>query len=233
ALEKEKDLKKMIITYVATTFLCLIIFFGGIYSRAAIPGVPEASDLALIEYIVSVFPVIVTALIGMVILAEAMSTTDGIFVVMSTIFANDIYYKVLVKRGIVKADETEANRVAMIISRFAVVAVGIVAFLLVKNPPEYMGNVMWIGISGVAAGTMGPILYAIYGKRKSSPRAAELSMIVGLFSYLIMYFGNIIPSTMAAGGYATVIGVVVMWIGAYTLKMPMTKNLEEEDIKAE
>src|SRR5699024_1011691 len=100
-------------------------------------------------------------------------------------------------------------------------------FLIVKNPPQYMGDVMWIGISGVAAGTLGPILYAVFGKRKVSPRVAELSMIGGLLSYLIMYFGGVIPSTMAAGGWATVIGVVIMWIGAYTSKKPMAMNSEE------
>lgn len=227
ALKNERDLGKMILTYIVTTFLCLVIFFGGLYSRAALSGGVEASDLALIEYISAVFPVIVTALLGIVILAAAMSTTDGIFVVISTIFANDIYYKVLVKRGIIKVDEKEANRIALLISRLAVILVGIVAFLIVKNPPQYMGDVMWIGISGVAAGTLGPILYAVFGKRKVSPRVAELSMIGGLLSYLIMYFGGVIPSTMAAGGWATVIGVVIMWIGAYTSKKPMAMNSEE------
>lgn len=227
ALKEEKDLGKMILTYFFTTFLSLIILFGGLYSRAGITEAVESSDLALIEYIINVFPVFVTALIGVVILAAAMSTTDGIFVVMSTIFANDIFYKVLYKKGFVKLNEEKANRIALMTSRVVVILVGVIAFLIVRNPPQYMGDVMWIGISGVAAGTLGPILYAVYGKRKSSPRAAELSMIIGLFSYLIMYFANIIPSTMAAGGYASVIGVLVMWIGAYLIKAPENKEFDK------
>src|SRR5699024_2360349 len=148
-----------------------------------------------------------------------MSTTDGIFVVISTIFANDIFYKVLVKRKIVKVDEKKANKISLIISRIAVIVTGIVSLLLVFNPQEYLGDIMWIGISGVAAGTLEPILYVIFGKKKASPRAAELSMIIGLLTYLIVYFTGLIPSTMAAGGWSTVVGVVVMWIGAYTIKV--------------
>ena len=76
---------------------------------------------------------------------------------------------------------------------------------------------MWIGISGVAAGTVGPVLYAVYGKKKASPRAAEISMIVGLASYLILYFGGIEKSTMAAGAWGTLIGIGVMFLLARLL----------------
>ena len=222
AIRSEKDLGKMILVYFVSLFLCLVILFGGLYSRVHLLDGVAASDLALVEYIDSVFPVIVTALIGVVILAASMSTTDGIFVVISTIFSNDIFYKVLVRRNIVKVDEAKANRISLLISRISVIIVGIVSLLLVFNPPEYLGDIMWIGISGVAAGTLGPILYVIFGKKKASPRAAEVSMVIGLLTYLIVYFTGIIPSTMAAGGWSTVVGVVVMWIGAYTFKVKET-----------
>lgn len=218
ALKSEKDLGKMILVYFVSLFLCLIIFFGGLYSRAHFLDGVAASDLALIEYIDAIFPVLITALIGVVILAASMSTTDGIFVVISTIFANDIFYKVLVKRKIVKVDDEKANKISLRISRIVVILVGIVSLLIVYKQPEYMGDVMWIGISGVAAGTLGPILYVVFGKRKASARAAEISMVVGLLTYLVVYFTGIIPSTMAAGGWSTVIGVIVMWIAAYTIK---------------
>lgn len=218
AIKNEKDLGKMILVYFVSLFLGLIILFGGLYSRVHLLGGASASDLALVEYVDTVFPVVVTALVGVVILAASMSTTDGIFVVISTIFANDIFFKVLVKRNIVKASHSKANRISLLISRITVVIVGIVSLLIVYNQPEYLGDIMWIGISGVAAGTLGPILYALFGKRKASPRAAEISMIVGILTYLIIYFAGIIPSTMAAGGWSTVVGVVVMWIAAYTIK---------------
>lgn len=218
AIRDERDLGKMILVYFVTLFLSLLILFGGLYSRVHLLDGVAASDLALIEYIDSVFPVLITALFGIVILAASMSTTDGIFVVISTIFANDIFYKVLVRRKIIKVDEARANRISLMIGRISVVVIGIVALLLVINPPQYMGDVMWIGISGVAAGTLGPILYVIFGKKKPSPRAAELSMVVGLVTYLVIYFTKIIPSTMAAGGWATVVGVIVMWIAANIFK---------------
>src|SRR5699024_900579 len=153
-----------------------------------------------------------------------LSTTDGLFVVMSTVFANDIFKKVLVKRGIVKVKEENVDKISLRISRYAVLAVGVVASLLVLNPPQFMGDLMWIGISGVSAGTLGSIIYAILGKRKASPRAAEGSMIIGLVFYLIIVFTGIESSPLAAGGWATLVGISAMWILAYTIKQPKTGN---------
>lgn len=221
SLENQKDLRKMIIVYIIASVTSLLVLFGGLYARVAVPGI-ETADLALIEYITWGLPAILAAFVAVVILAAALSTTDGLFVVMSTVFANDIFKKVLVKRGIVKVKEENVDKIALQISRYAVLGVGVAASLLVLNPPAFMGDLMWIGISGVSAGTLGPIIYAIFGKRKASPRAAEGSMIIGLVFYLIIVFTGIESSPLAAGGWATVVGVVVMWLLAYTIKPPNT-----------
>ncbi|WP_404451249.1 sodium:pantothenate symporter [Virgibacillus necropolis] len=234
-LKNEKDLGKMILTYVIAATFSLVVLFGGLYSRAALGDNVVAADLALMEYAVWAFPAIIVALFGVVILAAAMSTTDGLFVSISTVFANDIFLKVLVKRGIINVSDQKAQKIALQISRMTVPLIGLAAFLIVLNPPVYMGSVMWIGISGVAAGTMGPILYAVYGKKKAPARAAELSMVVGLLSYLVIYFGGIIPSTMTAGAVATLIGIATIIVLARVLKEPQSAEVEkvkEKHLKA-
>ena len=106
-LKNEKDLGKMINTYVIVTGLCLLVLFGGVFSRVALGNSIETSDLALLEYIIWAFPAVIVALFGVVILAAAMSTTDGLFVSISTVFANDIFLKFLVKRKIVNVSEAK------------------------------------------------------------------------------------------------------------------------------
>ncbi|MFC7366719.1 MULTISPECIES: sodium:solute symporter family protein [Bhargavaea] len=217
-IKSEKDLGKMILTYVIVASLSVLVLFGGLYSRVALGSGDVVADLALMEYVAWAFPAAVVALFGVVILAAAMSTTDGLFVSISTVFANDIFLKFLVRRGYVKVDEEKAEKIALKISRLTVPVVGIIALLIVMKPPAYMGDIMWIGISGVAAGTLGPILYAVYGRKKASARAAEASMIIGLFAYLILYFSGIIPSTMTAGAVATGIGILTMFVLANVLE---------------
>ncbi|GAA0486199.1 sodium/pantothenate symporter [Salinibacillus aidingensis] len=234
-LKNERDLGKMILTYVIASAFSLFVLFGGLFSRAALGGNVAAPDLALMEYVVWAFPVVVVAIFGVVILAAAMSTTDGLFVSISTVFANDIFLKVLVKRKIVNVSEQKAQKIALQISRLSVPLIGLIAFLIVLEPPVFMGDVLWIGVSGVAAGTMGPILYAVYGKKKAPARAAEVSMIVGLLSYLVIYFGGMISSTMSAGAVSTAIGIFTIVVLARVLKDPqprMMYEIEKEGSKA-
>src|SRR5690606_10507745 len=87
-LKHDKDLGKMIVTYVITTTLCVLVMFGGLYSRVALGSGTVVADLALMGYIEWAFPAIIVAFFGVVILAAAMSTTDGLFVSISTVFAN-------------------------------------------------------------------------------------------------------------------------------------------------
>lgn len=219
SLKNPNDLRKMFIVYIIATVLCLLVLFGGIYSRVALPGL-ETPDIGLLEYVSWGMPAALGALVVVTILAAALSTTDGLFVVLSTVFANDIYRKFLVKRGIVKATPSQMERMAMSISRWAVVVVGIAACFLVLNPPPFLGDLMWIGISGVSAGTLGPIIYAVFSRKKASARAAEASMVIGLITYLIIVFTGIEPSPQAAGGWATCVGVAVMFLLANILKRP-------------
>ncbi len=211
-LKSEKDLGRMIRTYIIVMALCLLVLFGGIYSRVALGGQVASSDLALLQYIEWAFPAAIVALFGVVILAAAMSTTDGLFVSISTVFANDLFLKLIVKQKWVNLETEKANRIAFRISRASVPIVGLLSFLLVLKPPLYMSDLMWIGISGIAAGTMGPILHAVYAKRKAPARAAELSMVVGLISYIVIYFGGVIPSTMSAGAVATILGILTITV---------------------
>ncbi|MCD2137983.1 sodium:solute symporter family protein [Salinicoccus halitifaciens] len=224
-LKNEQDLGKMIATYVVVAALSVLVLFGGLYSRAALGDTASAADLALMDYIIWAFPAIVVALFGVVILAAAMSTTDGIFVSISTVFANDIFLKFLVKRNIVKVSDEKAEKIAFQISRLTVPFIGLLALLIVIRPPEYMGDVMWIGISGIAAGTMGPILQAVYAKRKAPARAAELSMFVGLGSYLFLYFTGIIPSTMSAGAVSVFIGIATINIASWILRSASSSEM--------
>jgi len=219
SLKNPNDLRKMFIVYIITTVLSLLVLFGGLYSRVAVPGL-DAPDLSLLAYVEWGMPAILGAFVVVTILAAALSTTDGLFVVMSTVFANDIYRKFLVRRGYVKTTDEQVEKTAMNISRWAVIVVGILACFLVLKPPPFLGDLMWIGISGVSAGTLGPIMYAVFSKKRASARAAEASMVIGMITYLIIVFTGIESSPQAAGGWATCVGIAVMVILANVLKRP-------------
>ncbi|WP_353223658.1 sodium:pantothenate symporter [Salinisphaera sp. C84B14] len=210
ALKDPKDMRRMIIVYIVAALGFLLVIFGGLY--AAVTVDVDNLDTSLLQYVTVAFPPIVSAFLGLVIIAAAMSTTDGIFVVMSTIVANDIYLKVLVRRGYIKKSPAEAERSALLLSRISVIVVGVVASLIVFNPPESIGMFIWVGISGVASGTLGPLLASLFFPALATRAAASCSLVAGLVAYLAIMFTDAIKSTMAAGSVGVLIGLTVMLV---------------------
>lgn len=215
ALKKPQDMRKMIIVYIISAFCFLLVVFGGLY--AAVTVSVDEMDKAILEYVLAAFPPVGAAFLGIVVIAAAMSTTDGIFVVMSTSIANDIYRKFLVPRGIVKTDPDKVEETAFKISRYTVIIIGIVSFVLALNPPESIGMYIWIGISGVVSGTLGPLLVGIFFPKLATTAAAKVSLVSGVLAYLIIALLDFERSTMAAGAWAVLVGIAVMLIaGIFT-----------------
>lgn len=211
ALQKPKDMAKMITVYVVAAVCFSIVMFGGLYGAATLPEL-DNPDSAIFEYAQVAFPALVVAFLGVVVLAAAMSTSDGIFVVISTSIANDIYRKFLVPRGYVKTPEDRVDRTALRISRVVTLLTGVVATLLVINPPEFIGTFIWIGISGVAAGTLGPLLVGLFLPRLATAIAAKVSVLAGVTGYAVVLLADFERSALAAGAWAVLIGVAAMFV---------------------
>ncbi len=220
ALKDPKDMRRMIIVYIASALCFLLVIFGGLY--AAVTVDVDNLDQSLLQYVTIAFPPIISAFLGLVIIAAAMSTTDGIFVVMSTIVANDIYLKFLVRRGYIDKTKAEAEHTALWLSRWSVIAVGVIASLIVFNPPASIGMFIWIGISGVASGTLGPLLASLFFPALATRTAASCSLVAGLVAYLLILLTGAIKSTMAAGSVGVLIGLAVMLIAGFATRHQLT-----------
>lgn len=219
ALREPRDMAKMIVTYVLCAIAFLSVVFGGFYAVVVAPGL-EVADEAIFAYAQVAFPVVLVALIGVTVMAAAMSTSDGIFVVISTAVANDIYRKFLVAKGFLGkgSSEQQIDQRTLSISRWVTVITGVLACALVVNPPDFIGSFIWIGISGVASATIGPILVALFLPRLARTRAAIASSIGGLCSYLVIHLIGFEESTMAAGAWAVLIGLAIMLVAGYIFR---------------
>src|SRR5699024_1134250 len=93
----------------------------------------------------------------------------------------------------------ETEKYSLLISRLSVVVVGIIAFIIVLNPPESLGMLLWLGISGVASGTMGPLLATIFLPKLATRPAAIASLLVGVGSYIVILMIDLGPSNLASG----------------------------------
>lgn len=231
ALKRPRDMAKMISAYVVTVLACLLVIFGGLYAAVARPGL-DNPDSALFAYLEVAFPPIVIAFIGIVVLAAAMSTSDGLFVVISTSVANDLYKKYLVPKGRVKTPKNGVEIASLRLSRIVTVLTGVLATLLVLRPPEFIGTFIWLGISGVGAGTLGPVIVGLFFPRLASAAAAKISVGVGLGSYGIIYLAGFEASPLAAGAWAVLIGLAAMFVAGLIFRnpVPVDKKIEPTSV---
>ncbi len=211
ALEDPADLQKMIGTYIVLTLCFIMVIFAGFYMNILDPTL-ELADQAIFVYVLDFFPALIAALLGIVILSAALSTTDGLYIVCSTAVANDIFLEYLVEEGYIEMEEERADRIARYIAQGTVVLVGVLAYVIVLQPPALLGELIWIGISGVAAATIAPIMLGIYFPDFVTRKGAESSLILGVGSYVVIYFSTDIPSILVQGTYAVLIGFATMII---------------------
>jgi len=211
ALDDPENLRKMIGTYLVLTVAFLLVIFGGFYLRVLNPGV-EAADQSIFLYVEQYFPPLVAAFLGLVILSAALSTTDGLYIVVSTAIANDIFLKFLVAEEYVEMDEERAEQVSHYIFQATVLLTGIIGYLLVLDPPAYIGELIWVGIGGVAAATVAPVLFGIYLPNFVTRRAAISSLVFGVSGYFLISQLFDIRSIFVQGSAAVVVSMVVMLV---------------------
>lgn len=64
--------------------------------------------------------------------------------------------------------------------------------MMTLHPPQFMGVMVWIGISGVASATLAPMLIAIIWPERINATAAIWGAIAGEATYMVVYlFTNI------------------------------------------
>ena len=79
----------------------------------------------------------------------------------------------------------------------------------------------------MAAGTLGPLLVGLFFPRLASAAAARLSVVGGLGAYLVILLLDFEQSVLAAGAWAVLIGVAVMFVASLVLPRTGTEKLVE------
>ncbi|RQD68431.1 MAG: sodium:pantothenate symporter [Tindallia sp. MSAO_Bac2] len=234
ALEKKRDMGKLLVTYVVATFCFLLVVWGGFYARALIPEVIAHPDTALPEYVSWAMHPLLAAFVGVVILAASLSTTDGLFVVISTAISNDIFKRVLVPRGIMGKNlktEEEVDRFCTKIARVTTVLIGVLALIAAWEQPAYLGDLVLFGIMGTVSGVIGMVVYGSFSP-KATPGAAIASLIIGVSVFLYTYLFTGITSVPHAGGIAYLTSIVtIILFSQFTKQTISDQHLDQFFVK--
>jgi sodium/proline symporter len=184
--------RRRLVTYSFVFGLLLpLIALGGLGARALLgnelflPG--SSPDAAIPRLFMTGLPAWFAALLGVGVLSAVMSTADGLVVSTSQVFANDLYRRTFAPK--MKVSALQAEAVALEISRYATLAILVAAFALAwLLQGENVALAAWIGIGGLMAAIIGPLLVGAFWRR-ATRAGAIASTIVGTVLYVVLKIG--------------------------------------------
>ena len=173
----------MIISYIGAI---LIGTLGTVYlKKFGITLDSVSAETVFSETMKNMYPAFIAGIFLCAILAASMSTADSQLLAASSAVSQDIF------KGLIKKNAEEKE--VMIISRFTVFLIALIALLLSLNPNSSIFNLVSFAWSGFG-GTFGPlILLSLYWKRTTAPGAIA-GLICGGVTDVVWHY---IPSSVA------------------------------------
>lgn len=161
-------------TFISLTAALLIGTIGIVFLKDPLIG--AEGETVFMVMVNSIFHPVISAIFLSAILAAVMSTADSQLLVTSSSFTRDFYSVVLKKN----ASEKEL----LLVSRLAIVAISIVAFIIALNPENKVLDLVEYAWGGLGA-SFGPIvLISIYWSRMTR-NGAIAGMLTGGLTIII------------------------------------------------
>lgn len=166
-VKDDRDVRRYLIVFAAVFMLFQSLALVGFFAHLAVDSavLVDANtgqfrqDLVMTKYLESMFPPWVFTILGVVLLAAAMSTLDGLLVSMSTITANDLVLNIVNRDG--SRNDEEKMALALRASHVVLVVIAIAAFLVNLQPPRLLGIFGQTGVYGLTAAAAPPLLLGV------------------------------------------------------------------------
>lgn len=210
AVKSTKDLKKLLMFCTIFATILPLMSLGGILGIAVVDKNANIAPDQIIPVVFSeIFPPFVAAFFAVAVLSAVMSTSDGLIVSLTQLFANDLFRRTIVPR--INISPEKAERYELLISRYSTFLVIAAGIWLAWSPPKFLSVFMWIGIGGIVSATAGPLVVGALWK-KATKTGAILSMLAGTFTYWFVYlpFGLNFTNPFGAAGIGVLVGMFVM-----------------------
>lgn len=179
-----------------------------LHNDAVVLSMPEIAGL----------PAVVAGLIAAGGLAAALSTADGLLMVVATAISHDLYFKLINPKA--------SDQVRLWISKILLIVVALVAAVLAQFQFQFIANIVAWAFSLAAASFFPVLVLGIWWKR-ATKTAAVSGMLTGLavtFAYIIysrstghFLFG--IRDT-AAGIFGMPLNFLITWLVSYYTPAP-------------
>jgi SSS family solute:Na+ symporter/sodium/pantothenate symporter len=212
-LRSERDIGKFIATTVVVGSIFTLMLMIGFYARLAGLDIPEQDTVVreylLFEFGTSLWGEYVLVFIFLTLLAAGMSTLDGILVSLSAMVVNDIVQPLYGERY---------NALAL--SRYVLVAVGLLAVVLAWNPPPLIGLFAQKGVYGLAAASLVPVLFGVLVRRHIPLWVVVGAALIGLGGHLLLNLSGAVANPAVSASYAILLSLAYGLLGLWCSREP-------------
>lgn len=230
-LRSDKDLLAYLVVGVAVCIVYALVLFAGLYARLTL-GSDVAQDAVIPAYLSAAFPAWVGVPVAVALLAAGMSTLDGILVSASSIAANDLFLGAIGRRWVKEDSEEARGALALRASRWILVGMGVVSFVIALDPPVLVGIFAQWGIYGLVSASFAPIALGIIFPRFTARQATVAAVVgplvhFGYYGYATTVLGEVLnPADSACFGILASVG-----LGLLTPRQPSESPAEASQLE--
>lgn len=212
-LRSDRDVNRFLVTAIGVGTVYGLCLFVGLWARLDGLEVPAgAQDTVVAQYVAQAFGEglggqVVTTVVLVALLAAGMSTLDGILVALSAMVTHDLYLRLRPQ------DAAGGLR----LSRYVLVAVGLLSFALAVDPPRLVGLFAQKGVYGLAAASFVPIVGGVVIRGPVSAGLMGAAAATGLLLHLGLHLGAGIENPAVSACWA-ILGSVMLTVGALALR---------------
>jgi sodium/pantothenate symporter len=217
-LRSERDIAKFIGTTVLVGTLFTLMLMIGFYARLAGLEI-DAQDTVVREYLLhefgsSAWGQYVLVFIFITLLAAGMSTLDGILVALSAMVVNDI----------VRPLSARSND-GLALSRWVLVAVGVIGVALAWNPPPLIGLFAQKGVYGLAAASLVPVLFGVLVRRHIPLWVVMGAAAIGLGLHLLFNLALGVANPAVSASYGILASLLFGVVGLLLTRPPAAQGV--------
>ncbi len=192
-VDGRRDLAVTIGVGVLTFGVFSLVLFGGAYARLDLaPGL--AQDAIMGTWLATAFPwPTLGALVSVAILAASMSTLDGLLVATAATLANDV----------------APGKGSVWLNRAVLLGLGVGTIALALNPPGLVLILGQLGVYGLVAASVGPLVSGLVHREQVRPLGAWVGTVLALGIHFGLSFGGVTGNPGVAALVAMAVSVPV------------------------
>ncbi|MGM7700546.1 sodium:solute symporter family transporter [Pseudalkalibacillus sp. Hm43] len=223
-LDDEKQLRPFTLSAGISLFLLsTLTVFAGLAARVILPNI-EAPDKAIPLYLIEAFHPVIVAIILTGIISAILSTTDSLYLGISSSIGNDIF-KPLVGPFLLKNKSVTVKMVddrAVKISKSSLIVIGLLSLYLAVQRPDSLALLIQFGTSAIISGIAAPIALGYFWP-KANKYGALASLIGGAGLYMTLTSLEIVSNLFIALFYSSILGFTLM-ISVCLVTQPAVKR---------